>query len=495
MKWTDEALKDIGLEVKSLLGTDGAANPIDNVAREHLKPADLVRIGVSEASTDPDDFIFKKISDNGANMKAAWDHDELWGPCIDHTIELCTLPFTYMNKRPNGQDLAIPKGSVAESFAHGRGLVGYLHHSTIGLADFHACQKRVGLPELTIEQDVKTRWRTAHNMGDQLIYNKSAVLEMDKDPKYKVAGETWGKNKLSFVSWDHLEESSACLMEAATGSQLLEGDLYPTSSLLIPTVYRLISYSAASHDVYFRNRDEDEYNDATTNPITVSQAELQLKVKEARESYHSRLITRFDTELPHHIKKFWFVASMLDPRFKKLTFDGDTMLKPFMRREAVKWLTEEYNAKFKAKAYAPTTTPAPAPAATPTDTQQGHQKRQKVSAASFFTPRVPGAAAATPQPALTPADDDTPHADELATYLALPQISYQTEWDALEWWEKNASKFPNLSVMARQYLGCPASSATVERLFSQVGIAFSAKRQSSGSATLSDILFARLNTD
>jgi hypothetical protein len=35
----------------------------------------------------------------------------------------------------------------------------------------------------------------------------------------------------------------------------------------------------------------------------------------------------------------------------------------------------------------------------------------------------------------------------------------------------------------------------VERLFSQVGIAFSAKRQSSGSATLSDILFARLNTD
>ena len=54
-----------------------------------------------------------------------------------------------------------------------------------------------------------------------------------------------------------------------------------------------------------------------------------------------------------------------------------------------------------------------------------------------------------------------PHADELAAYLELPQIEYKTEWDALEWWEKNAPKFPNLSVMARQYLGCPASSATV----------------------------------
>ena len=171
-------------------------------------------------------------------------------------------------------------------------------------------------------------------MGDQLVYNKSAVLEMDKDPKYKVSGETWGKNKLSFVDWDHLEESTACLMEAATGSQLLEGDHYPTSSLVIPTVYRLMSYSSASHDIYFRNRDEDEYNDPTANPVTAKHAELQTKVQEARELYHSRLISRFDTELPFSVKKFWFVSSILDPRFKKLQFDGDKMLKPAMRRDA-----------------------------------------------------------------------------------------------------------------------------------------------------------------
>ena len=64
-------------------------------------------------------------------------------------------------------------------------------------------------------------------MGDQLVYNKSAVLEMDKNPAYKDPGETWGKNKLSFVDWDHLEEGTACLMEAAVGSQLLEGDRVP----------------------------------------------------------------------------------------------------------------------------------------------------------------------------------------------------------------------------------------------------------------------------
>ena len=49
--------------------------------------------------------------------------------------------------------------------------------------------------------------------------------------------------------------------------------------------------------------------------------------------------------------------------------------------------------------------------------------------------------------------------------------------------------------MARQYLGCPASSATVERLFSQVGIAFSDLRKNSKAELLSDILFTKLNVN
>ena len=115
------------------------------------------------------------------------------------------------------------------------------------------------------------------------------------------------------------------------------------------------------------------------------------------------------------------------------------------------------------------------------------------SAASFFTPRVAGAAHVVEPVVDTPPATDSPHADELAAYLALPQIEYKTEWDALDWWKENTKKFPNLSVMARQYLGCPASSATVERLFSQVGIAFSARRKSASAETIADIIFTKLN--
>ncbi|KOO30194.1 zinc finger bed domain-containing protein 1-like protein [Chrysochromulina tobinii] len=501
-EWTKEALWGIGLKVPELLGIN--ANLDQALTRICLKPEDLERLGIEKdtsADADPAIFIFKKISDNGANIKAAWDEDGLWAPCINHTIELCTLPFTYVQKHKNGNDLAIPKGSVAESFSKARGLVGYLHHSTIGLSDFHVCQKRVGLEMTTIDQDVKTRWRTAHNMADELTYNKSAVQEMDKDPKYKEAGEVWGKNKLSFVDWDHLEESSACLMEAAVGSQLLEGDEYPTSSLVIPTVYRLMAYSAESHDIYFRNRDEDEYNDATANPVVVLHSALQPKVQEARKLYHQRLIDRFDTDLSLSVKQFWFIASMLDPRYKKLTFVGDDMLRPSSRRDALKWFSEEYNKNYKDKFVAAGEEANRAlPAAgdeVPAPAVAGHVKRRKVSAASFFVVRVAGAAQAAGQsPApTTPAAEDAPHADELAAYLALPQIEYATDWDALEWWETNAKKFPNLSAMARQYLGCPASSATVERLFSQVGLAFTDQRKNASPATIADIIFTKLNMD
>ena len=90
-------------------------------------------------------------------------------------------------------------------------------------------------------------------------------------------------------------------------------------------------------------------------------------------------------------------------------------------------------------------------------------------------------------------EDDSPHEDEIGEYLKLPQIANTGEWAGLKWWADNKKRFPNLARMARQYLGCPASSATVERLFSIVGIAFSDKRMSSTASTLESIAFTKVN--
>ena len=121
--------------------------------------------------------------------------------------------------------------------------------------------------------------------------------------------------------------------------------------------------------------------------------------------------------------------------------------------------------------------------ATTTSAPETFLKRRKVSAAGFFGEE---------------SDDEAPDGDaaileELEEYLALPQIKIKTDFGVQEWWRNNVSKFPNLEVMARQYLGCPSTSACVERLFSTVGIAFSAKQKSSSPAVISDRMFAHAN--
>ena len=138
---------------------------------------------------------------------------------------------------------------------------------------------------------------------------------------------------------------------------------------------------------------------------------------------------RFDADLPLTVKKFWFIASMCDPRFKKLTFEGDNMLKPAARREAVRWFSEEYNNKYKGS-FAAAASPSPptgkeadgtspvevGTAAAPVSGE--HVKRRKVSSASFFAPRVAGAAQeAAASPASHTRAEDAPHADELAALV------------------------------------------------------------------------------
>jgi hypothetical protein len=62
-----------------------------------------------------------------------------------------------------------------------------------------------------------------------------------------------------------------------------------------------------------------------------------------------------------------------------------------------------------------------------------------------------------------------PH--EVATYMAGAVEPMTT--DVLHWWAKvGRVKFPNLAKLARQYLGCPASSASSERVFSLAGRVF-----------------------
>ena len=64
--------------------------------------------------------------------------------------------------------------------------------------------------------------------------------------------------------------------------------------------------------------------------------------------------------------------------------------------------------------------------------------------------------------------------------------------NTLVWWrDVGQARFPRISVMARQFLAIPATSATAERVFSFAGLSFSDLRKSLLEGTIESIMWAK----
>jgi hypothetical protein len=71
----------------------------------------------------------------------------------------------------------------------------------------------------------------------------------------------------------------------------------------------------------------------------------------------------------------------------------------------------------------------------------------------------------------------------------------QLEYDGcpLKFWKENEARFPVLAEIARKYLGVPASSAAVERMFSISGHILSNKRTKMSIQLFCYLVFLKLN--
>jgi hypothetical protein len=65
--------------------------------------------------------------------------------------------------------------------------------------------------------------------------------------------------------------------------------------------------------------------------------------------------------------------------------------------------------------------------------------------------------------------------------------------DTLEFWRQYSERFPELAILAKKYLATPASSASVERIFSISGHIFSVKRRRLHHKYFSELVFLKLN--
>ena len=63
----------------------------------------------------------------------------------------------------------------------------------------------------------------------------------------------------------------------------------------------------------------------------------------------------------------------------------------------------------------------------------------------------------------------------------------------VEWWQKNEFRFPRLAGLARKYLAVPGTSVPSERAFSTTGLTITKQRANLGSSTVDAILFLNKN--
>ena len=91
------------------------------------------------------------------------------------------------------------------------------------------------------------------------------------------------------------------------------------------------------------------------------------------------------------------------------------------------------------------------------------------------------------------AEDEEP-VDEVSAYIERKSPKDKDGiFDVLSWWKEHSTEFPNLSLIARNILCIPASSAASERDFSTAGFVIQERRTQLNLDTVDDILFLHSN--
>lgn len=226
--------------------------------------------------------------------------------------------------------------------------------------------------------------------------------------------------------------------------------------------------------------------------------ELRDEVKNARKDLYDDLVQRWKSDIPVALKRFYCIATILDPRQKSLRFPG---ISSSERETAFVWFLAEYqtfwdNDESKAAEVEET----PEPAGIDEAITHAHHSYPQHAGSSFLDfmaslAHLDSRGAEAGGEGDDEDESEEPTQSEADKYLEMPDLPMHT--DILKWWasQEKEDGFPQLAVMARQYLGVPATSASAERLFSIAGRVFDDMRQGMGDDILELLMWARINCE
>jgi hypothetical protein len=189
-------------------------------------------------------------------------------------------------------------------------------------------------------------------------------------------------------------------------------------------------------------------------------------IKSARKSVREDLELRWVTNLSEERKRFYLIATLLDPRTKMLSF-RDNKYFPSWKDEGHAFLSMEFKSFYMKH----------------TQGEVNHADGQ-VPKPSVLD-HLLGVSSTSMDVDPSSVNGET----ELNACMRVQQVANDT--DPLMSWKQHQQEFPRLARMTRQYLAVPASSASPKRLFSSVGLVKSDLRGSLLDTTLIDVMWAK----
>lgn len=385
--------------------------------------------------------------------------------CVDHNLHLtCKLAF---------DDNNLPGSDNAMKAA--RSQVEFFNSSTQAMDKLFDIQKNFTRPGQTAVrpiQDVKTRWWSTWSMLERLLVLTPSIDTLIINKSVNTTALTETQKKV-------LTETESLLAPIAKCQKMLEGDKYPTVSSVPFMIWKMRKTLQGF----------SETTETTRSPPVVHLAQKMYTDFVDNRYGDGSIVFLPDYRLGRlqryvSLHRIVIVAAFLDPRFKQLD--------PFVPKEEKDYVYQHVFTLMKA------TQPVEESTTVSTDTD-----RQPVNPVSTTSSTINGRAAddddlfAELRTTNTlPDPDDVDHfatmcSVELERYKRINSILMQQ--DPLDWWSKNATTFPVLSILAMRYLAIPATSAASERLWSRASNIITKSRSQIRSHVVADLMFLKEN--
>ncbi|KAK3242100.1 La ribonucleoprotein [Cymbomonas tetramitiformis] len=426
----------------------------------------LAHLGVGEfrePTSDADCFeivdtvrhcLHKAVADGASNVQKGLAEFET-SPCPAHVGQRCVLAY-----------LEVPLINAVH--VKTKGIAALFRRSPLGLSCLHRCQTKYQLPTTQPPRSVAVRWNSTFLQWQWFPPQQTALQMFDVESmQLKLStdeiGSTYRDFQLDLTDWQLIQQSLPVLEPVNEYTRIIQGTRYVTMSLVLPMTAWLIEFELKpSVDVVLADGTELKHTG------------LLPAVREGREAMYTQFEQRWCADLPMGILEDYTVSTLLDPRWKNWDFDGCNIFDygSMTRERALSFLRTAWT-DFK-----------PALSADSARLSSCASEKRATGESSFMRKKKQTASSSTLALVIK---------DQLDTYLSLPQEANEEGFDVMLWWNEKAKDLPDVYRMARQFLGCPATTGGVERTFSAAGRMHDDLRKSTDEDTLEHMLRVRIS--